>query len=316
MYSPALTDDDLDADPPGHKSGYVAVIGKPNAGKSTLINAIVGQKLSIVSHKAQTTRHRIVGIASGTDHQMILFDTPGIIEEKHNKLDERMMSAVISSIQNSEAIIAVVDSSRDPKEALAMFQPGNNWTGPPMAVLLNKGDLLSEDELAELSDWYKTACKAEAVFVGSALQYVGVDEIKEWIVKKLPEGPTLYPKSMVSEQPERFFVAEIVREKIFLLYEREIPYSCQVQIREFKERKSENKAYISASILVERDSQKGVLIGKGGAALKRLGQAARKDIETFLEREVYLELSVEVSEGWRQDRKALESYGYFDPTYT
>ncbi|KAG1679801.1 hypothetical protein FOA52_012713 [Chlamydomonas sp. UWO 241] len=316
MYAPALTDEDLDADPPGHKSGYVAVIGKPNAGKSTLINAIVGQKLSIVSPKAQTTRHRIVGIASEKEYQMILFDTPGIIEEKRNKLEERMMSAVISSIQNSEAIIAVVDSSHDPQDALAMFQPGENWTGPPMAVLLNKSDLLTAEQLAELVDWYKTACKAEAVFTGSALNNEGVVALKAWAAVRLPEGPTLYPKTMVSEQPERFFVAEIVREKIFLLYQREIPYSCQVQIKDFKERRTENKVYVQATVLVERESQKGILIGKGGAALKKLGQTARTDIEKFLDREVFLELSVEVSESWRTSKKALEEYGYFDSMYT
>lgn len=164
FYQPALTDEDLEQDPPGHRSGYVAVIGKPNAGKSTLINALVGQKLSIVTYKPQTTRHRIMGIASDRNYQMILFDTPGVIERKRTKLEERMMAAVVHSIKDSEAIIAVVDSADKPKEALAMFQPGENWSGPPMAVLLNKADLLPEEQVLELKDWYIENCKAEQVW--------------------------------------------------------------------------------------------------------------------------------------------------------
>ncbi|GAX81852.1 hypothetical protein CEUSTIGMA_g9280.t1 [Chlamydomonas eustigma] len=349
MWAPTLTDEDLDADPPGHRSGYVAVIGKPNAGKSTLINAIVGQKLSIVSHKPQTTRHRIVGIASEKDYQMILFDTPGIIENKRNKLEERMMSAVVSSIQNSEAIIAVVDCSDHPEEALSMFQPGDDWKGPPMAVLLNKTDLMTPEKLSEVEDWYMKACKAEAVFKGSAMQNEGVKALKDWVVKKLPEGPTLYPKSVVSEQPERFFVAELIREQIFLLYSQEIPYSVQVHIKEFKERRQPKpllrslaasaasskqtsqqsllgsnettapqkaKDYISAAIMVEKESQVGILVGKNGVAMKKLGQQARVTIESFLERPVFLELSVEVSKSWRESKKELEKYGYFDSMYT
>jgi len=315
MYTPALTDEDLEQDPPGHKSGYVAVIGKPNAGKSTLINAIVGQKLSIVSYKPQTTRHRIVGIASAPEYQMILFDTPGIIEKKRNKLEERMMAAVVTSIQNAEAIIAVVDSKDQPKEALAMFQPGDNWTGPPMAVLLNKADLMSQEELSEVETWYKEACKAEAVYVGSAMNNEGVEQIKAWAVSKMPEGPTLYPKGIVSEQPERFFVAELIREKIFYMYEQEVPYCVQVQIKEFKERRRGNKDLISAEILVEKASQMSILIGKGGSALKKLGSAAREEIESFLERPVYLELSVQLAENWRTSKDALSKYGYYDALY-
>lgn len=290
----------------------MAVIGRPNAGKSTLINAIVGQKLSIVSHKPQTTRHRIVGIASGYEYQMILFDTPGIIEKKRNKLEERMMSAVVSSIQNAEAIIAVVDCFLEPKEALGMFQPGDQWTGPPMAVLLNKSDLLSPEQLSELEHWYRTACKAEAILTGSALNNSGVQAIKDWAVSKMPEGPTLYPKGMVSEQPERFFVSELVREKIFLLYSQEVPYSVQVQIKEFKERRNE-KDFISAAIIVEKESQVGIIVGKGGASLKRLGQEARAAVEDFLERPVYLELGVEVAKDWRESKSDLTKYGYYDP---
>mmetsp|Transcript_15528 Transcript_15528/g.26866 ORF Transcript_15528/g.26866 Transcript_15528/m.26866 type:complete len:312 (-) Transcript_15528:207-1142(-) len=310
MYVPTLTDDE---DPEDHRSGYVAVIGKPNAGKSTLINALVGQKLSIVSFKPQTTRHRIMGIASDTQYQMIVFDTPGIIANKRTKLEERMMAAVVGSIQDSEAIIAVVDCADKPQEALAMFQPGTDWTGPPMAVLLNKSDLLPPDQLEQLCQWYKDSCRAEQVFLGSALHNVQVSELKAWAVSKLPLGPTLYSKEIVSEQPQRFFVAELIREKIFFMYDHEIPYSCQVQITEWRERPKAQKLFISAQIMVERDSQVGILIGKQGAALKKLGEDARKDIEEFLEQGVFLELGVQVAPGWRDNKESLARFGYSDP---
>ncbi|GLC40143.1 hypothetical protein PLESTB_000881700 [Pleodorina starrii] len=313
FYQPALTDEDLEQDPPGHRSGYVAVIGKPNAGKSTLINALVGQKLSIVTYKPQTTRHRIMGISSDRHYQMILFDTPGVIERKRTKLEERMMAAVVHSIKDSEAIIAVVDSADKPMEALAMFQPGDNWTGPPMAVLLNKADLLSEEQIAELKTWYLENCKAEQVFVGSAERRDGLEALREWAVSRLPEGPTLYSKKIVSEQPERFFVAECIREQVFLHCQQEVPYCSQVLIREFTERRGRGKDYISAEIVVEKESQKGILIGAGGAMLRRIGGEARREIEAFLERQVYLELSVQVDKDWRDDKEALNKYGYFNP---
>ncbi|KAG2428378.1 hypothetical protein HYH02_014394 [Chlamydomonas schloesseri] len=315
FYQPALTDEDLAEDPPGHRSGYVAVIGKPNAGKSTLINALVGQKLSIVTYKPQTTRHRVMGILSERDYQMILFDTPGVIEKKRTKLEERMMAAVVHSIKEAEAIIAVVDSADKPKEALGMFQPGEGWNGPPMAVLLNKADLLSEEQIDELRAWYKDNCRAEEVFVGSAERKDGLGALREWAVSRLPEGPTLYSKSIVSEQPERFFVAECVREQVFLHCEQEVPYCSQVLIKEFTERRtaSGQKDYISAEIVVEKESQKGIVIGAGGSMLRRIGGAARKEIEAFLGRGVYLELSVQVDKDWRDDKDALSKYGYFNP---
>ncbi|MEW5298993.1 MAG: hypothetical protein WDW38_004909 [Sanguina aurantia] len=315
MYQPALTDEDLEEDPEGHRSGFVAVIGRPNAGKSTLINALVGQKLSIVSYKPQTTRHRIMGIASAAEYQMIIFDTPGIIENKRTKLEERMMAAVVSSIQNSEAIIAVVDCMDDPRGALEMFQPGDNWQGPPMAVLLNKTDLVGPIQLANIKAWYTSTCRAEAVFDGSALEKTGVDELKAWAVSKMPEGPTLYPKGIVSEQPERFFVSECIREQIFSHYDQDIPYCTQVVVKEFTERPSVSggiKSFISALIMVEKDSQKAILIGKGGNMLKSVGSNARREIETFLDRPVYLELQVQVSKGWRDSKDALTKFGYFD----
>ncbi|KAG2487099.1 hypothetical protein HYH03_014212 [Edaphochlamys debaryana] len=313
FYQPALTDEDLAEDPPGHRSGYVAVIGKPNAGKSTLINALVGQKLSIVTYKPQTTRHRVMGILSEKDFQMILFDTPGVIERKRTKLEERMMAAVVHSIKEAEAIIAVVDSADNPKEALGMFQPGENWSGPPMAVLLNKTDLLEPERIEELQAWYKEACRAEEVFVGSAERKDGLEAVKAWAVSKMPEGPTLYPKGIVSEQPERFFVSECVREQVFLHCEQEVPYCTQVYIKEFCERRNGSKDFIAADIVVEKESQRGILIGRDGSMLRRIGAAARREVETFLGRGVYLELSVQVDKGWRDDKEALNKYGYFNP---
>eukprot|EP00198_Chlamydomonas_reinhardtii_P011161 XP_001700498.1 ERA-like protein, small ras-type GTPase [Chlamydomonas reinhardtii] len=298
FYQPALTDEDLAEDPPGHRSGYVAVIGKPNAGKSTLINALVGQKLSIVTYKPQTTRHRVMGILSERDYQMILFDTPGVIEKKRTKLEERMMAAVVHSIKESEAIIAVVDSADKPKEALAMFQPGEGWNGPPMAVLLNKADLLSEEQV---------------VFVGSAEHKDGLGALRAWAVSRLPEGPTLYSKPRMTRT--RLKSRAVPAERVFLHCEQEVPYCSQVLIKEFTERRtaSGQKDFISAEIVVEKESQKGILIGAGGSMLRRIGGAARKEIETFLGRGVYLELSVQVDKDWRDDKEALSKYGYFNP---
>eukprot|EP00878_Enallax_costatus_P011613 GHUV01012122.1.p1 GENE.GHUV01012122.1~~GHUV01012122.1.p1 ORF type:complete len:248 (+),score=59.45 GHUV01012122.1:23-745(+) len=238
------------------------------------------------------------------------------MNEQRSKLDERMMAAVVSSIKAAEVIIAVVDSGDRPQEALAMFQPGPDWSGPPMAVLLNKADMLEAEQNQQLEEWYKTNCRAEQVFVGSALssEDPGVQSIKQWAVDKLPEGPTLYPKSMVSEQPERFFVSEIIREQIFLQYDKEIPYACQVLIDDFKEWPGK-KDHIKALILVERESQAPILLGKGGNKIKELGTAARKEIEEFLGRPVYLELSVKVSPSWRQQSDKLKDFGYFDPLY-
>lgn len=287
----------------------MAIIGRPNAGKSTLMNALLGQSLSIVTHKAQTTRHRILGILSEPGFQAIFLDTPGIITDKRNKLEEKMMAAVQQAVKDSDCLLAIVDASHRPEEALAMIQPGDDWSGPPMAVLLNKCDLLEPEQLEKLSAWYRQYCKADVVLPISALQRSGLQPVVDWLAGKLPEGPSLYPKDIVSELPERFFVAEIIRKHIFLQYRDEVPYNVAVEVTNYRER-SKGKDLVEADIVLEKDGQKGIIIGRGGSALKQLSTASRVEVEEFLGRPVYLNLSVKVREGWRKDAAQLERLGY------
>lgn len=297
--------------PPGHKSGFITILGRPNAGKSTLMNAILQQALSIVTAKAQTTRHRIMGILSEPTFQAIFLDTPGIMDDTKNKLDDRMMASVRESMKDADAILALVDASaRNPKGTLAMIRPGDNWVGPPMAILLNKVDKLAEEQVEDIVTWYQENAGVAAVFPVSALEGMGLESVLEWVENVLPEGPSLYPKDFISEAPERFFVSEILRKNVFLQYREEIPYSVAVEIVEFKERKGGAKDFIAAHILVEHARQRGIIIGKGGQALKQLSSESRKEIESFLGREVYLDVSIKVAEGWRTDAARLEQLGY------
>ncbi|XP_052478306.1 GTPase ERA-like, chloroplastic isoform X3 [Gossypium raimondii] len=259
--------------PTNHRSGYVAVLGKPNVGKSTLANQMIGQKLSIVTDKPQTTRHRVLGICSGPEYQMILYDTPGVIEKKMHKLDSMMMKNVRSAALNADCVLVIVDACKVPE------------------------------------NWYEKFTDVDEVIPVSAKYGHGVDDIKDWILSKLPTGPPYYPKDIVSEHPERFFVAEIVREKIFMQYRNEVPYACQVNVVSYKTRPNA-KEFIQVEIVVEKDSQKIILIGKGGKALKTLATAARLDIEDFLQKKVFLEVEVKVKENWRQDEGLLRYYGY------
>ncbi|PSC71545.1 GTP-binding Era [Micractinium conductrix] len=296
-------------DPPGHRAGFVAIIGRPNAGKSTLLNALLRQSLSIVTHKAQTTRHRILGILSEPGYQAVFLDTPGIVTTKRNKMEERMMAAVQQAVKDSDCLLAIVDASHEPEAALAMIQPGEDWRGPPMAVLLNKTDLLEAEELESLAAWYKEHCRAQAVLPLSALEGRGLEAVQDWLEAQLPEGPSMYPKDIVSELPERFFVSEIIRKHVFLQYMQEVPYNVAVEVTTFKERPGA-KVLVEAEIVLEKDRQKGIIIGKGGSALKQLGTAARAEVEEFLGRPVYLSLSVKVREGWRADAAQLNRLGY------
>ena len=316
---PPLSAQLLSGDPPGHKSGYVAIIGRPNAGKSTLLNQLVGTKLSIVTYKPQTTRHRILGIVSEPSHQMVFLDTPGVMREEFNKLDEIMLRSVRGAMANADVTLVIVDASRDAHGDFEGLLPPLKNPGEgdraPIAVILNKCDLLELEDIRVLKREFETAYadRVEAVFPVSALAGVGHDKAKEWCVERMPPGPTLYPKDAISEHPERFFVAEIIREKIFLQYAQEIPYSTQVWVQSHKERDGVKKDLIIAKIFVERKSQVGILIGAGGKALKRLGAAAREDIEAFLGRPVFLDLGVKVRDGWRSDESALEDLGLDDP---
>ena len=300
----------FEQDPSGHKMGFVAIIGRPNAGKSTLMNHMLGQQLSIVTQKAQTTRHRILGIWSEQEHQVVFLDTPGIISKQRDELEEKMMASVTQAIQDADALIAIVDVTDRPEQALEMIQPGADWEGPPMVVVLNKMDAIDEKQGDEIVAWYKRHCNASAVLPISALEGHHVEHVKDWVLANLPEGPSLYPKDIVSEASERFFVSEIIRKQVFLQYRQELPYQVAVQVTQFKDREPPKKTFISANVIVEKERHLGLIIGAKGSAIKSLSSAARKDIEEFLEVPVYLDLSVKVIPGWRSDNKHLDNLGY------
>ncbi|TYI60452.1 hypothetical protein E1A91_D10G105300v1 [Gossypium mustelinum] len=278
--------------PSNHRSGYVAVLGKPNVGKSTLANQMIGQKLSIVTDKPQTTRHRVLGICSGPEYQMILYDTPGVIEKKMHKLDSMMMKNVRSAALNADCVLVIVDACKVPENINEVLEGvGDFKCTLPTLLVLNKKDLIKPGEIAKKLEWYEKFTDVDEVIPVSAKYGHGVDDIKDWILSKLPTGPPYYPKDIVSEHPERFFVSEIVREKIFMQYRNEVPYACQVNVVSYKTRPNA-KEFIQVEIVVEKDSQKIILIGKGGKALKTLATAARLDIEDFLQKKVFLEGSI------------------------
>ena len=295
------------------KSGYAAILGLPNAGKSTLLNALLGQKLSIVTSKPQTTRKRILGILSSENYQVIFLDTPGIIKPEY-LLQEKMMEAVNESLKDADLVILIADVLADGDNMLRNEFIGENILNgrKPVLLLLNKIDLLEQDKVKLLISKYELQGSFKKVIPVSALLNFNIEEVLNSIIESLPEGPKYYPDDIVAEESERFFVSEIVREKIFEFYKEEIPYSTEVIVPEFKEREAD-KYYILAEIMVEKESQKGIIIGKQGAAIKKLGLEARKDIEDFLQHEVYLELRVKVRYKWRTDEKQLKSFGYIKP---
>ncbi|KAL3525356.1 hypothetical protein ACH5RR_013728 [Cinchona calisaya] len=302
---------DFATDVTGHRSGYVAVVGRPNVGKSTLSNQMIGQKLSIVTEKPQTTRHRILGICSGEDYQMILYDTPGVIEKKMHKLDSMMMNNVRSAAINADCVLVVVDALKVPQKIDEVLEEGVGDLKDkiPILLVMNKKDLIKPGEIAKKLEWYEKFTDVDEVIPVSAKYGHGVDDVKDWILSKLPIGPAFYPKDIASEHPERFFLAEIVREKIFLQYRNEVPYACQANVISYKTRPNA-KDFIQVEIVVEKDSQKIILIGKEGKALKLLATAARLDMEDFLQKKVFLEVEVKVKENWRQNEGLLKYYGY------
>ncbi|MGM0587129.1 MAG: GTPase Era [Bacteroidota bacterium] len=288
-----------------HKSGYIALAGKPNAGKSTLLNAILGSKLSIVTPKAQTTRHQITGIYSDDDSQIIFLDTPGLIETKY-KLQEMMMRFAERARKDADVILLLVDPAEaDITEVVEEYLTSLKQ---PLILVINKIDQFDEDKLASVEQ--QLSEQLNPVFTAriSALQGVGVAELMDQIKELLPEGPPYYPPDQLSEHPVRFFAAELIREQVFLQFHQEIPYSVTVEIVQYDSR--EDMDYINAEIIVNRKSQKGILIGKGGSAIKKLGAAAREGIEQFVGRKVYLDLHVKVREKWREKENMLRYLGY------
>ena len=286
------------------RSGYVALIGKPNVGKSTLMNALIGQKLSIVTPKAQTTRHRVLGILTEDTAQVIFLDTPGIMRPSTG-LDQSMMQKVRESVADADLVVFMADARAIKPDAhiLKMI------TDQAAILVLNKRDLVCQEAMLPLAEAYADVRSFEAVVPISALNGTNLGPLMKEIRALLPPGPALYPPEMISEHPERFFVAEIIREKVFRKFRQEVPYSSAVMISSFVER-PEGKDLIEAEIVVERSSQKGILVGAGGHALKAVGIAARRDIEAFLGRDVYLKLFVRVRKDWRNQDHFLRSFGY------
>jgi GTPase len=290
-------------EPTDHRSGYVALIGRPNVGKSTLMNALLGRKLSIVSAKPQTTRHRVLGILSGEGHQIIFLDTPGIIQPRY-RLQEVMMSSMYSAVAEADLVLFMIDASHERPEPESLKPISDR----PALLVLNKMDLIRQEEALPLVHSYTELHEFDAVVPLSARNGHNLDVLMDEILQRLPLGPPFYPPDIISDHPERFFVSEIIREKIFENVRQEIPYSAQVNIVQYEEQ--EDQDVIHAEIVVERASQKGIVIGKGGAMLKRIGTQARADIEPFVERHVYLHLHVKVRDDWRNRDSMLRSFGY------
>ncbi|MGI4832854.1 MAG: GTPase Era [Janthinobacterium lividum] len=297
----------MNPEPKPHRAGFVSIIGKPNVGKSTLMNALVGERLSIVTSKAQTTRHRILGILNGDDFQLVYSDTPGIIQPKY-ELHNAMMAFVYSSLEDADVILFVTDiyEKHDEEPVVERLRKTEDT---PIVVLVNKIDQADQAEVeAKLAYWRAHLPNATEVLPISALNAFGTERVLELVLEHLPVHPPYYPKDELTDKPERFFAAEMVREKIFKLYKKEVPYSCEVVIEEFKE--DEDIIRIRGVIYVERSSQKGIIIGAKGEALKKVGTWAREEMEKFFQKKVFLELFVKVNENWRTDAKALSRFGY------
>ncbi len=289
-----------------HRAGFVNIIGNPNVGKSTLMNALVGEKLSIVTAKAQTTRHRIMGIVNGEDWQIVYSDTPGILKPKY-RLQESMMNFVETAIGDADTILYVTDTVEQPDK-------NDEWVEKlqrlecPVILVINKIDISTQEKVVELMRWWQEKLPKATIFPASAQEKFNLDSIFEAIVASLPVAPPWYDKDVFTDRTLRFFASEIIREKIFLNYSQEIPYSCEVVIEQFKE--GEERYEISAVIYVERETQKGIIIGKGGTALKKVGTQARLDMEDFFQKKIYLNLFVKTDDGWRQSKKELKRFGY------
>jgi GTP-binding protein Era len=289
-----------------HKSGFVSIVGNPNVGKSTLSNLLVGERLSIITSKAQTTRHKIFGIVNENDYQIIFSDTPGVLEPAY-KLQESMLKYSKSALTDADIILFITDTIEKPGKN-EDFIKNVASSNIPVLLIINKIDISTQEEVEKLLDIWKQLLPTAELYPVSALRKFNTEHILQRIIELLPISPPYFDKYALTDKPERFFISEIIREKILLFYQKEIPYSTEVEIEEFKE--LPDIVNIRAVIHVRRDSQKGILIGQQGKALKKLGIEARKDIETFIAKKVYLQLYVKVSKDWRNKDNFLKNFGY------
>lgn len=289
-----------------HKSGFVNIIGNPNVGKSTLMNALVGERLSIITSKAQTTRHRIMGIVSGDDFQIVYSDTPGILKPNY-KLQESMMKFVTGALVDADVILYVTDTVEQSDRSAEIVERIRR-SGLPALVVINKIDLTTPEALEALVEKWHAELPEAVIVPVSARERFNIEGLFGKILEVLPEGPAFYPKDTLTDKSLRFFASEIVREKILRFYDKEIPYCCEIEIESYKEEPAIDR--IAATIHVARESQKGILIGHKGEKLKRVGEAARKDMEQFLGKKVFLQLFVKVSADWRDNERQLRRFGY------
>ncbi|MBK9335480.1 MAG: GTPase Era [Lewinellaceae bacterium] len=306
------TESSTPSQPGPFRSGFVNIIGRPNAGKSTLLNALVGERMSIITHKPQTTRHRIIGILTGEHFQIVFSDTPGYVRDPAYKMHKAMNRFVESTLDDADLLLLVFDLTEeleDNNPILAMLAP----TQAPIFLVLNKTDLVKEQRIEDTLNWWSKRIKISDHVAISALKEENTAPLLPKILHYIPEGPVYYPPDQLTDRPERFFVSEIIREKIFLLYSDEVPYSCEVGIESFQDSTTnagEPIARIRANIYVLRETQKGIILGKGGITIKKLGTAARMAIERFLQTKVFLELTVKVRSNWRDDERSLQQFGY------
>ncbi len=301
-----------------HKAGFVNIVGNPNVGKSTLMNALVGERLSIITSKAQTTRHRIMGIVNGEDFQMVYSDTPGVLHPNY-KLQEQMLEFSRSALVDADVLLYVTDVQDNIDRNADFLDKVKKMASQPakcrVFLVINKIDLTTQDTLERLVEFWHTQLPEATVFPISAKERFGVAQLFDAIRDALPECPPFFPKDQLTDKPARFFVDEIIREKILLSYDKEIPYSVEVEVESFKDEEPSPQhpkgiIRIGAVIYVERDSQKGIIIGKGGTALKRVGTLARTEIEEFFQKPVFLQLFVKVDKDWRSNQSRLKHYGY------
>jgi len=289
-----------------HKSGFVNLVGNPNVGKSTLMNALVGERISIITKKAQTTRHRILGIVNGDDFQIVYSDTPGVLKPNY-RLQESMLNFSKSALTDADVLLYVTDVY-DTYDKNTDFVEKVSLNPAPLILVVNKIDLIDQDKLIVLVEkWHRLLPRAE-IYPVSALEKFNIEPLFKRIKELLPEGPAFFDKDQLTDKPTRFFVTEIIREKILMNYDKEIPYSVEVEVEQFEE--DDRLIRINAVIYAERDSQKGILIGHGGKSLKKVGTEARKDMEVFFDKKVFLELFVKVEKDWRSKDLKLKNFGY------